>query len=121
MKLYSPKEYEQVNAVVKNSICKGCGPGTGWKEAIVPDSILGVNINEACNIHDFMYSDKYHEMKGIKKSAESKKNADCVFLGNMTTLIMNKPSWKWVKRLRLKIAHKYYQAVKHFGGPSFYQ
>ena len=48
---------------------KGCGPGSGFWEWIVPDKPLGVNFENCCNKHDDCY--------GCKGKAEGKLKADC--------------------------------------------
>jgi len=32
-----------------------CGPGEGWGDRLVPDSILGLKISPACWVHDRMF------------------------------------------------------------------
>lgn len=96
----------------KKKICNGAGPsGKGY---LVPDTIYGLNITESAHQHDWSYQ------FGITR--KDKERADKMFLDNIITLIEQKKNqWFWVKKLRYKRAKKYYYAVKHFGGSSFYK
>lgn len=90
-----------------------CGRN-GWHRDLVPDSLLGLDITPACCIHDFMYT------VPLDAGLDYKEKADRVFLNNMLRLIENAGSWLVVKKLRVTLAWLYYQAVVHFGGPSFW-
>ncbi len=114
VKLYCEYGFNKANNVFKKCICNQCGPG-GWKIDVVPDSILGIHIGEACNIHDWMYefSEKRTKYKNI---------ADKVMLDNCIRLIRaKKKQWGWTRRLREKIAYGYYLGVKKGGGISFWE
>jgi hypothetical protein len=109
LKLFAPDSYYELGEATKATICSGCGT-TGWKGKLVPDDIWGVNITEACQIHDYMYF--------IGETIEDKYSADRVFLNNMIRLINNKGGWfAWFRRYR---AVTYYNAVAHFGGPAYW-
>jgi len=108
--LYCEYDYETVPQEERDSVCNGAGPRNfGW---LVPDTIYGLSITEAANIHDWMYH------CGAKE--EDRVRADTVFLNNMIRLISAKKQWGWVKKLRLMRANKYYWAVSKFGGPAFW-
>ena len=88
------------------------GCGTDKTAKVIPNRIFGCSILLACIIHDYMYeiAEPKHKQKEI---------ADRVFLENMQELIIRYGGfWKF---LRLKIARKYYLAVKHFGGWAFWK
>lgn len=89
-----------------------CGPGRGVLEKIVPDTIYGLRVSAACDIHDKMY------MWGATIS--DKDEADRVFLNNLIRLIEAAGGWRFLVRLRLRRARIYYEAVSHFGGPAFW-
>lgn len=110
MNLYKPRSYtdaahEEISENTNGCGAKGLG---GW---FVPDTLYGLNICDACEIHDWMY------FKG--KTAEDKNEADRAFLNNMVRIIDDKSGWllKGVRKIRAK---NYYRAVKYFGGPSFW-
>jgi len=110
-KLITPREYEKLDKRELELICNGCGT-EGWKGKLVPDTIYGVNITKACNIHDFMY------FNGM--TMKDKKEADDVFLKNLLTIVNHSPKWSsWLNRWRRKRARKYYLAVKHFGKKAY--
>ena len=108
--LYAPEGYKKLTESQRRSMLNGCGSGR-FGSFIVPDRILGLKITSACNIHDYMYQ--------VGESLEDKKEADRVFLNNMTRLVDEYGGF--FKRVRLKLIRKYYQAVKYFGGPSFWK
>jgi hypothetical protein len=112
MELYCPEGYKKLSKIDKEEICNGCGP-KGWKFDFVPDKIWGLNIYYICCIHDFMY------FEGV--CIEDKEEADRVFLNNMLRLIDFKTRYRWLRWLRKQRAYKYYLAVKHFGGPAFWE
>ena len=77
----------------------------------VPNTLWGLSITEACNVHDFMYFEGGNE----KEKAE----ADRAFLNNMVRIIdaQSGPLLKWLRRYR---AITYYSTVRDFGGPRFW-
>ena len=109
--LRAPKKYWLLTKEKKDDLCNGAGPKNfGW---LIPDTIWGLKITEAANIHDYMY---------IVGAAviEDKQTADRVFLNNMIRIIQRKTKWTWLKKLRLMRAKKYYHAVDLCGGPSYW-
>jgi hypothetical protein len=112
LKLFAPAGYWTCSDSVRLRIVSGCGPGGGWKALLVPETLWGLSVNEACNIHDWMYH--------VGETIEEKKEADRVFLNNMIRIIDAKTRWNWLKRLRLRRAKIYYLAVCWFGGPAFW-
>ena len=114
LKLYEPIAYRLLSEEARKAYCNGCG--SGRIAFLTPDSILGVSVKDSCNIHDFMY-------EFAKPYVESKEEADRIFLNNMTRQILNKNHgfFKFLTRKRLKIAKLYYDAVKNYGGASFWE
>jgi len=122
--LYAPEIYKKLSACEKKAIVNGCGAG-GWKIDLVPNTLYGLDVTSACNIHDYMY---YAGMTN-----EDKNEADRVFLNNMIRLIdagvradSNSPLLmrrlkKTLRIFRRRRAYAYYFAVKKFGGPAFWQ
>jgi len=108
--LYAPPGYVNAPPEIKRAL-NGCGTA-GWKNYLVPDTILGLCVTPACNIHDWMYT--------VGDTLNDKQEADRVFLNNMVRLIENAGGWWILKRMRLNRAFLYYQAVKNFGGAAFW-
>lgn len=116
IELFCPPPFCDMNWDDINSLGNGCGQ-RGWKGKLVPDRMYGLDISEACQLHDCMYL--------VGKIIEDKNEADRVFLNNLIRIIMVRTSKNWIVqntllRLRLRRATVYYYAVKHFGGPSFW-
>jgi len=110
VKLYAPQEFWKAPEELKKRVCNGCGTKGlgGW---LVPDTLYGLSIERACDVHDFMYE--------IGKTIEDKQAADRVFLNNMLRII-EAESIGILKPLRRARAIKYYGAVVDFGGPAFW-
>ena len=109
MKLFKPQGYKALTAAEKSKICNGCGSKGlgGW---LVPDTIYGLNISEACNIHDWQYS------QGA--TLQDKEYADRIFLNNLVRIIdSGSKCLRWLRRRR---ALKMHWAVKTFGEPAFW-
>lgn len=109
--LFAPETYKKLTAAALAALANGCGV-IGWKIDLVPDTLWGLAIKEACNIHDYMYH--------TGETIEDKNEADRVFLNNMLRLITAKTKYKWLRNLRRRRALLYYFAVKNFGGPAFW-
>lgn len=109
--LYAPKEYWALSEDERKCIGNGCGTKgiCGW---IAPDTIWGLDITEACNIHDFMYY--------TGETEEDKIEADQTFLNNMLRLIEENTKWNWLKKLRARRAQTYFYFVDEYGGPAFW-
>lgn len=109
--LYAPISYWEAGPADRAGICNGCGTKGlgGW---LVPDTLYGLSITEACNIHDWMYAQG--------DTIADKEQADRAFLNNMLRIIESKSIriLLWPRRMR---AMKYYSAVRDFGGPAFWQ
>ena len=107
--LVVPDEYLAATPELLREICNGCG-SAGAKFDFVPDTIYGLNINPACDPHDW----EYHY--GV--SEEDKKRGDGLFYTNMLRLIEAQGGLlEWPRKRR---ALKYYMAVKHLGHEAFY-
>jgi hypothetical protein len=113
MKLYVPKSYTEATNEQLERVCNGCGT-KGFGGLFVPDTMWGLNITECCNIHDWMYE------KG--ETDKEKQEADRVFLNNLLRTIEAEEGWKaWLLAgVRRRRALKYYEAVRVFGGPAFW-
>ena len=111
VELYAPQSYIQANPHDRTYRVNGCGPG-GWLNRLVPDTIYGLDVSEACNIHDWMYF--------VGLTIEDKERADRVMLNNLIRIIDANTSFGWLRRLRYRRARTYYDAVCTFGGPFFW-
>lgn len=110
--LFAPAPYWQLSEAQRAEICNGCGT-KGLVGALVPDTIYGLRVTPACNIHDFMYV--------LGATIADKESADRVFFNNLLRLIDAGTRWQWLKRLRATRARTYFQAVRMFGGPAFWE
>ena len=111
MLCYAPPEYVKASPELRNEICNGCGSARS-KFDFVPDTIWGLSISEACNIHDWMYH--------WGRTIEDKEEADRVFLNNLLRIIKKRSANKFIMFLREQRAMKYYSAVNLKGGPAFW-
>jgi len=113
--LYAPSGYWSYKIHKPEELAKlvnGCGPD-GWKRKLIPDSILRVNIKEACDIHDWMYI--------FGETEADREAADRVFLNNMLRIVEEESKWFITRKIRRKIAYTYYEAVRDVGGMYFWQ
>lgn len=91
-----------------NAVVGGCGPGK-WGDYFVPDTLWGLSIKLACQIHDYMY--------WAGKTPKGKYQADSIFLQNMIALIWRGSRFLFIPRAMRAI--KYYIAVAKFGDNAF--
>lgn len=111
VKLYAPASYWRCSSAELKAMTGGCGPG-GKGDYLVPDTVYGLSVFRACQIHDYMYA--------VGKTAADKEEADRVFLNNMLRIIDAETKWRWLRFLRRRRAYTYYKAVDIFGGSSFW-
>ncbi len=108
--LYAPEDYWNLSPSEREEICNGCGTKGlgGW---FVPDTLWGLSIKEACNIHDYMY--------WAGRTEANREEADRVFLNNMMRIILAESGviLRFFRRYR---AVSYYGAVQDMGGPAFW-
>lgn len=109
--LFAPAAYISAPEAVRHLVTNGCGPG-GWKIDLVPDTIYGLDVAPACDIHDWMYA--------AGQNLADKDEADRVLLNNLLRLITAAGGPAWLRWLRRRRAQKYYLAVATFGGPAFW-
>lgn len=108
--LQVPIEWFDYPQQALENIVNGCGPA-GWKIDLVPDTIWGLSITKACDIHDFCYF--------LGETLADKVEADKLFLENINVLIANKGGWRWLQALRRRRARTYFNAVSRFGMDAF--
>ena len=114
--LFAPESYNTASQAVRDQVCNGCG-SSGWKGDLIPNRILGLDIKPACDRHDWMYA--------CGQTMADKEEADDVFLNNMLRIIDAGDGWwsqfRTIRNLRRDAAKGYYEAVKIFGGPAFWE
>lgn len=108
--LFAPESYWRLPPAEREAY--RCGPGRGVLEWMVPNTAWGVDFSPACAVHDFMYSEG--------RTIADKDEADRVFLNNLIRLIEAAGGNWLIRRLRLRRAQTYYEAVHRFGGPCFW-
>ncbi len=93
-----------------SQVVGGCGPGK-WGDRIVPDSILGVDIGPACDIHDYCYL--------IGETEEERTNADIELFSNGFRILKQRSS-KIMLAPRTFILGIYFTSCV-YGGESVYE
>jgi hypothetical protein len=118
LELWAPEEYWRLSNQEKASLLNGCGPD-GWKCDLISDNwfiggyFKSDSLRKACDIHDYMYA--------TGKVIDDKVRADRVFLNNMVRTITEGRGPGVLRMIRLWQAKIYYEGVKNFGGPAFWQ
>lgn len=110
-RLSAPAGYWTLKPAEKAVICNGCGAKSALID-FVPDTIWGLSISEACDIHDYSWF-------VCKPTVEEFRHWNRVFLDNMLQIIeKDSANWfmRWLRQLR---AFKYYQAVDTVGWKIF--
>ena len=111
--VYAPRSFIDATTEELEGICNGCGsPNSAVPVSKCPQTFLGVPMYIACMIHDYMYH--------VGRTAEDKDRADRVFRNNMLRLTKT-----YKKRFVPDFVYRVwiqssYRAVKHFGGPAFW-
>ena len=104
-RLEAPQSYRNASRQERLDVSNGCGPGGA--SHVVPNTILGLDVVEACHIHDWEYVHA-DDMRSV---------VDARFLRNLYALI--DAAGGWLRRPRRWIAWYWYSAVSRFGGPRF--
>lgn len=104
-------DYWRLSEEERKERCNGCGAKRGLP---IPDTIWGLNITEACDIHDDDY------VRGTTE--QHKQEADQRLLYNGMQLIEAQTGWYQciLKPLRRRRMLKYYEAVVAFGDKAFW-
>lgn len=90
---------------------KSNGCGDSQTARIVPDTIYGLPIFEACRLHDWAYH--------IGRTVEDKQLADFEFLQNILIIVNGCTRWYYPHWLARRRAMTYYDAVLRFGDSAF--
>ena len=108
MKVYAPLTYWEATEEQRKAVCNGCGAKGGIN---VPDTMYGLCVTLACNIHDWMFNEG--------KTLSDFYFANAVFIMNLAIIITSNGS-KWLAPLRLARASKYFMAVQELGQDAFW-
>jgi hypothetical protein len=100
--LYAPNDFFDLPIEMVEDHIGGCGPGD-FGDKIVPDSIWGLNIVRACEIHDFCFR---------VLCDWPQKRCDVTFRNNIKRLITQGSKRRWLIPLRLIRMWTYYFAVR---------
>ena len=92
----------------------GCGPG-GVGDFLVPDTVWGLSIRDACRVHDWGY-------RHAKDSCEDdRKRHDRILKNNSQRIVDANTKYSWLKKLRYRRVLTYYRMVRNFGGPAYWE
>ena len=108
--LYLPSGYSELTPEEKAKLCNGMGAKNSLISRWIPNTMYGLDVEEAGNIHDYMYH--------VGRTWQDKEFADDKFRWNMFELIDNKGGW--LASFRRRRALKYYEAVLYFGDDAFW-
>lgn len=100
-----PLDYYELKQDDRSEVLNTCGPD-GFLNKLVPNSVLGLEITPACQIHDWEF-DKARNQKDFEK-------ADKNFKGNLNYLNRKSKDGKLVKFLRRQIFKLYYFIVRQY-------
>ena len=92
----------------------GCGPG-GVGDFFVPDTVYFLSIRAACRIHDWGYR------HSLGASDADRKRHDRILLNNSLRIVHAKTNWRFLLKLRIRRCRTYYQMVRAFGGPAYWE
>lgn len=107
--LVAPPGYWASDAITLTQSTGGCGAESARVD-LVPDTVYGLCIRPACNIHDYDY--------GKGETLADKIQADSLFLYNMNRIIEAEGgALVWFRKRR---AFKYFLAVKYKGHKAFF-
>jgi len=117
--MYVPESYVTASPEKRNRVANGCGPAKGIIP--IPDAFWGVDLGEACNIHDWMY------YKG--KNYDDKIFADKAFLHNINVIIDEHQDpltdfldvTPWLVPMRRRNGFRYYAAVALIGDDPYWR
>jgi hypothetical protein len=109
--LHIPIEFITATEEQRNAVVNGCG-NDKWK-SFVPDSLFGIKIKLACDIHDWMYF-----FSDVKETEREK--ADRIFHENLRRIVKAKGKW-YNRHLAYLLVEVYYIAVKRLGSEAFWE
>lgn len=115
MKLFAHREcWTFIEKFPKDFKSFGCGPG-GIGDILVPDTMYGLDVSDACRIHDWYY--RFYS----DNTEEGRRVADDVFKNNLLRIVRAKSKSKILRWLRVRRCRTYYSLVRFGGGPAYYE
>jgi hypothetical protein len=92
----------------------GCGPG-GVGDILVPDTMYGMDVSDACRIHDWYY--RFYS----DNTEDGRRTADDILKNNLLRIVRAKSRNKIIRWLRVRRCRTYYSIVRFAGGPAYYE
>lgn len=115
MKLFAcPECWKFVDEHPEDFASFGCGPG-GLGDRLVPDTMYGLNISDACRIHDWYY--RFYP----ENTEAAREMADRILKNNLLRIVREKTKSKVLRWLRERRCQTYYLMVRNFGAPAFFE
>jgi hypothetical protein len=111
VKLFADEDYWSVSEKIRANW--GCGPG-GIGDVLVPDTVWGLNIKPACQIHDWYYR------HWPEDTEEARLRADRIFFNNMLRIVNAKTKNRLLLALRRLRCKTYYKMVRSFGATAYF-
>ncbi len=109
VKLFVPEAMKNAHPSEIKRVCNGCGQA-GWKGKFVPNTVWGLSVKPACQIHDWMWE--------FGETAEDKVIGDNTFLNNMVRIVLDEGGLlRFPRLLRVKF---YYAMVRDNGGSAYW-
>lgn len=113
MNQYDGLDYSSTYVGSAEQLSNNGACGSWWNNWFVPDSLLGVDINECCKIHDHDYR--------VGKTKKDKDNADARFRQNMYIVVIRESDSSVLEFLRKEEADLFYSVVCEHGDDAFYE
>jgi len=108
-----PEVFHKLSNNAITAIWNGIGAEGAWYNEYIPKRVLGLNIQLPSCPHDIGYQ--------FGTSQKDKVKTDKAFKKNMFIWIDRHSAWRWLARLRKRIAYGYYLAVKYCGHDAFWK
>ena len=87
----------------------------GVGDVLVPDKMYGLDVSDACRIHDWYY--RFYP----DNSSAGRQEADSILKNNLIRIVRAKSKSRVLRWLRLLRCRTYYGAVRFGGGPAYYE
>jgi len=107
--LKAPLEWHNMNSLERSIYSNGCGPKTKWGllANLVPESLYGLPVHHACDIHDYCWY--------VSRTKKDFEISDEGFRSNLFAIIESvkyRFYTRWLLWLRSYRAITYYRSVK---------